>query len=534
MSAVVATNAFDWKNPDYGPIYQQRIRRLAAIRANPAMLPSLRLYYRDHLIEFIEHWGVTIDPRNVGTAVPVVMPFVLFEEQRKWLAWSIQNWKDGEHSITEKSRDVGISWMAVALSCSMCLFYEDMAIGFGSQLQDKVDVIGDPSSLFAKARAFMSNLPPEFRGSWDVKKHAPFMKLLFPDTRSSMVGECGDSIGRGGRVAIQWIDEAAHLLHPKLVDASLSATTNCRFDMSSVYGTGNPFADKARSGKYRKWTFHWRSDPRKDAEWYAKLQETYDAVTIAQEYDINYSASAEGIVIPQVWVQAAVGAHLKLKIEPSGRKFAAFDVADGGADLCSFVGRHGFLLQHLHSWSGKTSDIFASTVKVFGYCDEYGYERFTYDADGLGAGCAGDSRVINEERMAAARPTIFDAPFRGSSEIEDPDDELIPKRKNKDVFANRKAQGWFQLRARFKQTYAAVVEGKPFEVDDIISIDPNIPELTTLLRELSQPTFKVNQVGKFVIDKSPDGTRSPNLADATMYAYAARLSTAELWEILGK
>jgi phage terminase large subunit len=534
MSAVAITNTFDWKNPDYRPIYQQRIHRLAGIRANPHMLPSLRLFYRENPAQFISDFGTTFDPRNADRGLPSTIPFLLMPKQVEWVDWTIERWLSGEPGITEKSRESGMSWLGIALSCVLCLFHDGLVIGWGSRKEEYIDQRGAPKSLFEKARFFLSNLPPEFLGGWSRDKHAPHMRVIFPGTGSALTGEAGDGIGRGDRASIYFVDEAAFIERPELVDASLSQTTRCRIDISTPNGMGNPFAQKRLSGRIKVFTLSWRDDLRKDEAWYKRQVDTLDAVTLAQEVDISYTASAEGIVIPQVWVQAAVGAHLKLNIEPSGRKFAAFDVADRGLDLCAFAGRHGFLLQHLHSWSGKSSDVFASTVKVFGYCDQYGYTRFVYDADGLGGPVSGDSRIINEERTAASRPTIFDSSFRGSSEVEDPDDELIPKRKNKDVFSGRKAQGWFQLRDRFKKTYAAVVEGKPFEVDEIISIDPNLPELTTLLRELSQPTFKVNQVGKFVIDKSPDGTRSPNLADATMYAYAARLSTAELWEILGR
>ena len=57
-----------------------------------------------------------------------------------------------------------------------------------------------------------------------------------------------------------------------------------------------------------------------------------DPVTVAQEIDRDYSASVEGIVIPGAWVRAAIGAHQKLGIAPSGRRGMALDVADEGAD----------------------------------------------------------------------------------------------------------------------------------------------------------------------------------------------------------
>ena len=44
---------FDWKQPNYTPIFRERARRLARLRQNPDMLPGLRAYYRDHIEDFI-------------------------------------------------------------------------------------------------------------------------------------------------------------------------------------------------------------------------------------------------------------------------------------------------------------------------------------------------------------------------------------------------------------------------------------------------------------------------------------------------
>ncbi|ENR0825954.1 TerL protein, partial [Escherichia coli] len=99
-------------------------------------------------------------------------------------------------------------------------------------------------------------------------------------------------------------------------------------DLSSVNGMNNPFAQKRHSGKIPVFTFHWRSDPRKDDEWYHKECEKIDnPVIVAQELDLNYQASAEGILIPSEWVQAAVDAHIRLGIQPGGQRLGAMDVA---------------------------------------------------------------------------------------------------------------------------------------------------------------------------------------------------------------
>ena len=61
-----------------------------------------------------------------------------------------------------------------------------------------------------------------------------------------------------------------------------------------------------------------------------------------------------------------------------------------------------------------------------------------------------------------------------------------------------------------------------YDPDDLISLDGDMTELPKLIMELSQPTFSLNTAGKVVIDKAPDGTRSPNHADAVMIRNAPR------------
>lgn len=523
---------FDFKNPDYVQVFEWRVERLNRIRSTPGALDALKLFYRDNPAQFIIDWGMTFDPRNVERKLPAAIPFLLFPKQEEWVLWFMERWHSQEPGITEKTRDMGMSWLTVGLADTVCLFNHGMVAGFGSRKEEYVDKIGSPKSLFWKARMFLSMLPAEFRGGWDVNKHAPHMRILFPDTDSAITGESGDGIGRGDRTSFYIVDESAFLERPQLVDASLSATTNCRQDISTPNGMGNPFAQKRHGGKIKVFTFHWRDDPRKDDAWYAKQVDELDAVTVAQEIDINYSASVEGVLIPSAWIQAAIGAHVKLGIEPTGGRRGALDVADEGVDKNAFAGRHGVVLEYMESWSGKGGDIYDTVVKSFAICDERDYPGFDYDADGLGAGVRGDSRVINEARNDAGRPHIHDSPFRGSGAVFDPDGQMVKERTNKDFFSNAKAQAWWALRIRFQNTYRAVVEGMTIDPDEIISISPDLPERAALVMELSQPTYTINQVGKIVVDKKPDGTKSPNLADAVMICYQPATRALDVWSRL--
>lgn len=522
---------FDFKNPNYSEVFQWRLDKLKIIRDKPNVIPGLRKFYKDNPAQFIIDWGITSDPRNVERGLPTLTPFILFPRQEEWVNWFLERWKNQEPGITDKSRDMGMSWLTISLASTICIFNNGIVCGLGSRKEEYVDKKGDPKSLLFKVRQFVSHLPIEFRGNWIESKHSPYMRVLFPDTNSIITGEAGDGIGRGDRTSFYIVDESAWLARPELSEASLSQTTNCRHDISTPRGMNNPFARKRHSGKIKVFSFHWRDDPRKDDAWYnKKCNEIDDPVIIAQEIDLDYSASIEGIVIPSAWVQAAVDAHIKLKIIPTGIRKVGFDVADEGADKNSSCGRYGILIENLYSWSGKGDDIYKSVEKVFNFCDGLGYQSVDYDADGLGAGVRGDARVINEKRINDKKNIIKFSPFRGSGSVTEPEGNPFlgindkkdreKGRTNEDFFANAKSQAWWYLRRRFQLTYRAVVEGLPYDKDDIISISSALPEYRKLIIELSQPTYSQNSVGKIIIDKMPDGTRSPNLADSVMIAFS--------------
>ncbi len=529
--------AFDWRNPDYGPVFVARLERLRWIRANPDKLPALKLWYRDHPADFINDWGVTIDPRNADIGLPVMVPFLLFPKQREWADWVMGHWRERTPGLAEKSRDFGLSWLAVSLASTLCLFRDDITIGFGSRKEEYVDKIGQPKSLFWKARQFVLHLPTEFNGGWDQRRDSAHMRVSFPNTGSVITGEAGDNIGRGDRAAIYFVDEAAYLERPQSIEASLSQTTNCRIDISSANGLANPFAEKRHGGKIDVFTCHWRSDPRKDDAWYAKQCDELDPVTVAQEIDINYSASVEGVLIPSAWINAAVDAHVALKLRPTGARRGAMDVADEGKDKNAFAGAKGVVVDRIAEWSGKGSDIFASTDRTFDLADEWEIREWKYDADGLGADVRGNARVINERRTINGEPQQVVEAFRGSAGVHAPASEDVAGRKNEDFFMNRKAQSWWALRRRFYATYRAVTFGDAYDADFIISLDKeelSKPSSTApyglfskLIMELSQPTYVKNTLGKIVVDKAPTSsqpgvntsTKSPNLADSVMILF---------------
>ena len=494
---------------------------------------------------WFNHWVWTYDPRGMPFGLPANIPFVLRPGQVELVDWLLERESTQTHGLIEKSRDEGMSYVVLGFYLHRWLFVEGFAGGVGSRKEDLVDKKGDPKTLLHKFRDMFSKLPDWMKPKSFVEKvHDNYMRIINPDNGATVTGEAGDNIGRGGRTTMYFLDEWAFVERQEAVDAAISQNTNVHIKGSTPNGIGDRFHQDRFSGRYAVFTMPWRANPDKNwtveyngkiiHPWYEKQLATLDDVVLAQEVDINYAASVEGVLIPSTWIQAAIDAHIKLGIEPTGDRIAGLDVADEGKDKNSYAGRHGIVLNYLDTWSGKGDDIFGTTQKAMDLSIEQSIDTLFYDADGLGAGCRGDARVINELQREKGLPEVNVDSFRGSGSVHEPDDEMVEGRLNKDFFANMKAQAWWWLRMRFQETYRAI-EGREYDPDMLISLSSDEleeKELALLATELSQPTYTKNGTGKILVNKQPDGTASPNRADSVMICFNPQVSSLNIWNKL--
>ena len=494
---------------------------------------------------WFNQWIWTYDPRGMSFGLPANIPFVLRPKQVELVDWLIERENSQTHGLIEKSRDEGMSYVVLGFFLHRWLFVEGFAGGVGSRKEELVDKKGDPKTLFHKFRDMFSKMPNWMKPKGFVEKvHDNYMRIINPDNGATITGEAGDNIGRGGRTTMYFLDEWAFVERQEAVDAAISQNTNVHIKGSTPNGIGDRFHQDRFSGRYAVFTMPWRANPDKNwtveyngkiiHPWYEKQLATLDDVVLAQEVDINYAASVEGVLIPSTWIQAAIDAHIKLGIEPTGDRIAGLDVADEGKDKNSYAGRHGIVLNYLDTWSGKGDDIFGTTQKAMDLSIEQSIDTLFYDADGLGAGCRGDARVINELQREKGLPEVNVDSFRGSGSVHEPDDEMVEGRLNKDFFANMKAQAWWWLRMRFQETYRAI-EGREYDPDMLISLSSDElkeKELALLTTELSQPTYTKNGTGKILVNKQPDGTASPNRADSVMICFNPQVSSLNIWNKL--
>lgn len=543
--------ADEWP-PNYPAVYRWRSKVLKQLISDSNVLKAAKVYYSTHPAEFIMDWMDTYDPRKSPTnANPALrgekwMPFVFFKRQKDVIDFFESCSHDQTSGLVEKCRDFGLTWLACGYSLWRWLFIKNDAIGWGSRKETLVDKPGDPDSIFEKIRLMLKRLPRIWLPagfSWG--RNSTYMKLLNPENGAIIAGEAGDNIGRGGRRSCMFLDEAAHLERPEKIEAALGDNTNVRIDISSVNGVGNVFHRRRENGVIwspdvkdypfgfvRVFVADWRDHPLKTQEWYDARKARYEregmAHIFAQEVDRNYAAAVSNTVIPYQWVEASIDAHIKLPWFAEALEahkddwYAGLDVADEGNDRNALTLRQWVIWRDVQEWGERDPGI--SARKAVLACREHkGHISCQYDCIGVGSGVKTEyNRLTTDEGVISAHEIPF-IPWNAGASVLNPFDRIIPddneSLQNKDFFDNLKAQAWWSIRTRFYKTFKAVTEGVRYNPDELISIDSRITLLEQLKKELIQPTVGHSSRLKLLIEKKPDGMRSPNLADSGVMAF---------------
>ena len=225
-------------------------------------------------------------------------------------------------------------------------------------------------------------------------------------------------------------------------------------------------------------------------------------------------ADSELAIIKPSWIEAAIDAHEKLGFSTAGRRILGFDVADEGDDANATVLRHGSVVTDMQQWRGQ--DVIYSADKVYLYAQEQDIDRIVYDNIGVGAGVKAQFRRKNGKVQTLG--------FNAGGAVYKPDAKYTDDKKNRDMFANIKAQAWWMVRDRFYKTWRAVHHGDNYPEDQLISLSGSLQELEYLTAELSRPQVDYDQNGRVKVESKKDmkkrGIPSPNRADALVMAFA--------------
>ena len=218
-------------------------------------------------------------------------------------------------------------------------------------------------------------------------------------------------------------------------------------------------------------------------------------------------------VIIHAWIESALRLY---KPDNDGKEVFGLDVSDGGDDWDALAKRKGLALEQLYQWEfpgGNTIRTAKKAVEYMGGASTTAH--LVFDRVGVGSGV--------KATMIEMFPGIKTTPHNNGDEVENKSyiyDESGAK--NKDVFGNYGAQHWFKMRKLFENAYKKELGMKDKdgnEIVDYITINPNINHLLELKQQLLQIEFRENERGLKYIVKAPKGTKSPNLADATMMSF---------------
>lgn len=230
------------------------------------------------------------------------------------------------------------------------------------------------------------------------------------------------------------------------------------------------------------------------------------------------------VIIKRSWVQSAIDARKVLGIPEGGRRRIGFDVADSGADKNATVEAWGIEAVGLAEWKAGEDELLKSASRVHAQAVESGAE-IDYDSIGVGAFAGAHFDSLNSQKSANVQHFKFNAGgevLNKASRI----DENPKSPTNGDYYSNLKAQAWWEIAKRFRNTYNAVQRGVKFSPDELISISSDMPGVDGLIDELCTPRRDFDTAGKVKVESKKDLAKrevpSPNKADAFVMAFAPR------------
>lgn len=224
-------------------------------------------------------------------------------------------------------------------------------------------------------------------------------------------------------------------------------------------------------------------------------------------------------IIKRSWLLAAIDAQNKLGLAVAGQKRLGFDVADSGADDCAVVYAYGSLAVWADKWAAREDELLQSCTRAWSAALERD-ALVIYDAIGVGASAGAKFNELNETRCAKVLHRKF---FAGGAVLRGESHYQQTGISNADFFSTVKAQAWWDVADRLKNTFNAVTHGQAFPVDELIFIDSSLPSLDRLIDELATPRRTFDKAGRVKVEGKDDlkkrGIPSPNLADAFIMAF---------------
>ena len=215
-----------------------------------------------HCIDWIRANCVIQDP----TAPGGVLPFDLYdyqEESVRIFMSEVAKARRGEPTgiRTEKSRQMGDSWLMMAIELYSLRFWRHFRALNISRKEQKVDDGGQNSttdSLHGQIRFMYERLAGEETSPLEVKH----LSLVNPVSGATIIGEAANAnAGRGGTFLYGLWDETASTEHSLAIYAAWEQAVKCPHYLSTPQGKSNLFARTESYDTLTHVRHHWTIHP---------------------------------------------------------------------------------------------------------------------------------------------------------------------------------------------------------------------------------------------------------------------------------
>lgn len=191
-------------------------------------------------------------------------PVVLFPNQAEYVWWLHDHVERGESGLLRKSREQLASVATSNYLLWRLIYCENSSALVGSYKEDVVDGVSYAKSILPKIDFTISRMRDwMLPAGYNKKKpgpHRKHMALLNPVTGMAIEGEtCNDDFARGGRFAVVWIDEIAHVGRQEDIHTAVGNATNCFVYTTTPKGM-EMFASMVESGDHDVFTLHWTNN----------------------------------------------------------------------------------------------------------------------------------------------------------------------------------------------------------------------------------------------------------------------------------
>jgi hypothetical protein len=215
-------------------------------------------------------WEIEVSNQTHGyvPARAALHPFITFEKQEEWVDWAGERFERGEDGLTDKSRDMGASWLHAMFIDYLWLFRPNTQLRELSRVEDLVD------SPISKSLFYKHDLLHTYYPEWLCppgvlvrgRENRTSMRIHNVLNGSTIAGESTNrSAFTADRCALILLDEFAKAENGESIKRSTAPVTSCRLVNSTVDLPGSCYSTWKNSGTIKVFSLKAWDHPMKGA-----------------------------------------------------------------------------------------------------------------------------------------------------------------------------------------------------------------------------------------------------------------------------